>query len=140
MSLSWSRTDGLPVITVVGALGLVAAAAMAVFGLPPLDIHGPQHDWGIMSPTCGATRAARLTAQGNFVEAWRYNPIGILATAAAAAATLRLMVGLIARRWLHIRIVWTRRRLWLALAIAAVLVVLLEIRQQGRADLLMLPY
>lgn len=75
---------------------------------------------------------------GQLAEAWRYNPIGILATVAAAAATLRLAVGVITHRWLNVRLVWTPRRLWLA--IAAVLVVLLEIRQQGYAELFKLPY
>ncbi len=140
LRVAWSRTDSMRLITVVGFLGLAAAAAMAVFGLPPVDLHGPQHYYGIMSPTCGATRAARLTAQGDLVGAWRYNPMGIVAAVAALVASARLLVGVTTRRWLEVQIAWTRRRVWIAVAVAVALGVLLEIRQQGRAELLMLPY
>jgi hypothetical protein len=93
-----------------------------------------------MDPLCGGTRAARLTAQGHLVEAWRYNPLGILATVAAAASLVRLTVGVSARRWLNFRLQWTPRRYRVAIAIVVVSLAALEIRQQGRADLLAKPY
>ncbi|MFC5175112.1 DUF2752 domain-containing protein [Nocardioides taihuensis] len=120
--------------------GLVASVAMAVFGLPPVDLHGPLHRMGIMDPFCGGTRAARLTAHGQLLEAWRYNPLGILATVAAALAVARLGVGIALRRWLNVEIVWTPRRARLVLGVLVVATVALEIRQQGRADLLLKPY
>lgn len=127
-------------ITLVGGVGLLAAAAMAKFGLPPVDLHGPFHRLGIMDPFCGGTRAARLTAQGHLGDAWRYNPLGILATLAAGLASLRLLTGLAARRWLNLRFTWTPRRIRLAVAIFVVATIALEIRQQTRADLLLRPY
>lgn len=72
---------------------------MAVFGLPPVDLHGLLHHVGIMDPLCGGTRATAYTARGEWALAWRYNPLGFLAVVAAAAAVLRAVVGLLARRW-----------------------------------------
>ncbi len=42
-------------------IGVGFAVAMAVFGLPPVDPHGPFHRFGIMDPLGGGTR---YTAQG----------------------------------------------------------------------------
>lgn len=140
ISIAWSKVDELRIVTVVGMIGLAAALAMALFGLPPVDLHGPLHRRGFMDPLCGGTRAARLTAQGNLAEAWTYNPLGILATLAAAAALARLLVGLVGRRWLNVHVAWTPRRMKIALAALAIALVILEIRQQGRADLLIRPY
>lgn len=140
ISIAWSRVDGLRIVTVLGVLGLAAALTMALFGLPPIDLHGPLHRMGIMDPLCGGTRAARLTAQGNLAGAWKYNPLGILATFAAAAALARLMIGVVGRRWLNVHVAWTPRRMRIALTVLVVALVILEIRQQGRADLLLKPY
>ncbi|MFE6648973.1 hypothetical protein ACFVJS_20575, partial [Nocardioides sp. NPDC057772] len=80
--------------------------------------------------------AARYAAQGNLVQAWRYNSLSILIVAGAALAVLRTLVGLVGRRWLTFWVSWTpRRRRW-AVGVGLVLLVLLEIRQQMRADLL----
>ena len=138
--VEWSRKDQWRTVTWIGVLGLAAATAMALYGLPPVDLHGPLHRMGIMDPLCGGTRAARLTAQGNLAEAWKYNPLGILATIAAGAAVARLGLGIVGRRWLNVQIAWTPRRIRIALAVAAVATIALEIRQQGRADLLLKPY
>ena len=140
ISIAWSSVDELRIVTVVGVLGLAAAVAMAVFGLPPVDLHGPLHRMGIMDPLCGGTRAARLTAQGDLAEAWKYNPLGILATVAAGAALARLAIGVLGRRWLNVRVAWTPRRMKIALTVLVVALVILEIRQQGRAELLLKPY
>jgi len=117
--------------------GVAVAAAMAVFGLPPIDLHGPQHYLGIMSPTCGGTRAARLTAQGRLDEAWAYNPLGIAAVLGAAVVTARAAIGLTTGRWANVGFAWTRRRKGLVLTLVVALGIALEVRQQLRADLLM---
>ena len=123
-------------LTLLAGLAIAIAIAMAVFGLPPIDLHSPLHKIGIMDPLCGGTRAARYTAQGNLVEAWRYNPLGILVVAGAAVAVLRAVVGLVTRRWATLSLALTpQRRRWV-LGAALVLLVILEIRQQLRADLL----
>ncbi|WP_161962524.1 DUF2752 domain-containing protein [Nocardioides speluncae] len=118
-------------------LALGIAVAMAVLGLPPVDLHGPLHKVGIMDPFCGGTRAARYTAQGDLAEAWRYNPLSILVVYGAGLAIGRAAVGVVTQRWLTVTIGWTSRRRHWVIAVLAVLMVMLEIRQQLRADLLM---
>jgi len=124
-------------MTVVAFAGFVVAAAMAVFGLPPVDLHGPFHRLGIMDPLCGGTRAARYTAQGQWALAWQYNPLGIVTVLGAAAVTARTATGVLLGRWLTTDLSWTPRRQRLALGAFAALLVVLEVRQQMRADLLM---
>ncbi len=124
-------------LTVAAMLAHAIAAAMAILGLPPVDLHGPLHKVGIMDPFCGGTRAARYTAQGNFDQAWRYNPLSIVIVWGAGLAILRAAVSFLSRRWVTISVVWTPdRRRW-AVAIVVGLLLLLEVRQQMRAELLM---
>ena len=124
-------------LTLVALLALGIAVTMAVAGLPPVDLHGPLHRFGIMDPLCGGTRAARYAAQGDLGEAWRYNPLSIVIVYGAALAIVRAGVGFASRRWVTLITEWTpARRRWV-IAIVVALVVLLEIRQQLRADLLM---
>ena len=131
------RRDRHRWLTALAVLALAIAAAMAILGLPPVDLHGPLHRFGIMDPLCGGTRAARYTAQGNLAEAWRYNPLSIVIVLSAGIAILRAAVGLLSRRWVTLSIGWTPvRRRWVV-AIVVGLLVVLEIRQQLRADLLM---
>lgn len=135
--LAWERFDAHRWVTWLALIGLTAAVAMAIFGLPPIDLHGPQHHVGVMSPTCGGTRAARLTAQGRLDEAWTYNPLGILAVLAAVAVSARAAVGLTAGRWVNVGFAWTPRRKRVVITLAVLLTIALEVRQQLRADLLM---
>lgn len=141
LEFRWDRFDGhsgLTRVLTLLALALIAAAvAMAVVGLPPVDLHGPLHKMGIMDPLCGGTRAARYTLRGQFVEAWRYNPLGIVVVVGSVLVVARAVVGVVGRRWLNIRLQMTPRGRRLLLAALVVLLVLLEIRQQLRADLLM---
>jgi hypothetical protein len=136
MRWSWQTHDGHRLVTVVAFLGVAAAAMMALIGLPPVDLHGPLHYLGIMDPLCGGTRAARYTMRGDLDQAWRYNPLGILAVAGAVAAAGRAVVGILTRRWVTVAIGWTppRRRLVIGLILAVVAV--LEVRQQLLAALL----
>ncbi len=122
----------------VAAAALVAVAgAMAVFGLPPVDLHGPLHWYGIMDPLCGGTRAARYTALRHWGEAWRYNPLGIVTVVLVSVLLARGLVGVTTGRWATLHVTWTRRSRWIAITLVVVLVALLEIRQLGRAELLM---
>lgn len=133
---SWQRNDRHRLVTTVALLGMAAAVAMAVFGLPPVDLHGPLHRFGIMDPLCGGTRAARYTTQSQFGLAWKYNPLGMITVVMAAVVTARAVLGLLGRRWLNLHVGWTPRRLKIAIVVASLLLGLLEIRQQLRADLL----
>ena len=137
LTASWARRDGHREITYLAALGAATAAAIAIYGLPGVDLHPPLHRLGIMDPLCGGTRAARFAAQGQVAEAWTYNPLGIVTVYGAGIALLRAALGLLGGRWLTITVAWTPRRRRVAWLVAAVLFVALEVRQQSRADLLM---
>jgi hypothetical protein len=133
---SWQTSDGHRLVTVVAFLGVAAAGMMALVGLPPIDLHGPLHYLGIMDPLCGGTRAARYAMRGEWVQAWRYNPLGILAVAGAVAAVGRAVVGILTGRWVTVAIAWTSRRRRLAIGLILAVTAVLEIRQQLLAALL----
>ncbi|MDA2813180.1 DUF2752 domain-containing protein [Nocardiopsis sp. RSe5-2] len=124
-------TDRMRLLTVAAGGGLVLGAAMAVFGLPPVDLHGPNHYVGIMSPTCGATRSVWAAMSGDWATSWRYNPLGILLVLGAAATLVRTAVGAATGRWVNVHIRSGRA----LLALTAVGTVALWIRQQLNADL-----
>jgi len=46
--------DVWPRATALAVAGLAAAAVMAVAGLPPIDLHGPLHHFGIMDSSAPA--------------------------------------------------------------------------------------
>ncbi|WP_300405032.1 DUF2752 domain-containing protein [Nocardioides sp.] len=136
--MAWTPRDRYWPATVLAVVGLGVAAAMALFGLPGVDLHPITHRWGIMDPLCGGTRAARYTMVGDLGQAWRYNPLGIVVVMGAALAIVRAGYGAATHRWLTLQ--WSvlplrTKRLVFALGVLAV--VALEIRQQGRAELLM---
>ena len=115
--------------------GLVLGAAMAVFGLPPLDIHGPLHYLGIMDPLCGGTRSVWAAMSGDLATSWRYNPLGIILVAGAAGTILRFALGMVTRRWINVYVrSWTT-----VVAVGSVLFGVLAARQQLNADLLSSP-
>jgi len=133
---SWQAKVDHQWLTTLSAATVAAAAALALFGLPPLDLHGPLHYVGVMDPLCGGTRAARYTMRGELALAWRYNPLGILAVVVATLLVLRSVVGTATSRWLTLVVVWTPSRKRAALTAGFVLVAALAVRQQLRADLL----
>lgn len=137
LTVTWEPKDRHLWMTMLAFAGVFVAAVMAAFGLPPVDLHPFIHDLGVMDPLCGGTRAARYTAQGRFAEAWNLNPLGILTVLGGILTVGRALVGLVSRKWLTVRIGWTPRRRWIAVAAFTILVTALEIRQQLRADLLM---
>jgi hypothetical protein len=113
--VSWGDHDRVHDLTIVVVAGFVLAGALAVFGLPPVDIHGPTHYVGIMDPLCGMTRAARLLAL-----------FGILMLG-------RAVLGHLTRRWLDVRL----RLCPTIRAVCVVLVAALCINQQAHSSLLM---
>lgn len=121
------------VVTFLAVAGLAAGAAMAVFGLPPVDLHSPLHYMGFMMPTCGATRAVWAAMGGDLAMSLRYNPLGIVLVGGAIALLLRLAAGVLTGRWVNVRVVsW-----WSVGVIVTVLTVALWINQQLNVDLLM---
>jgi hypothetical protein len=133
--LTWEDRDRHRWLGALAASGLAAGVLMAVFGLPPVDLHGPLHYVGIMDPLCGGTRGVHATLRGEFGQAWRYNPLSVLLVGGAGAALARQATGMITGHWLNVQIVRHRT----ALIILLVLAGLLEINQQAHADLLRAP-
>ncbi|SDM29664.1 Protein of unknown function [Lentzea albidocapillata subsp. violacea] len=109
--------------------------ALRIVGVPPVDLHGPLHYLGVMDPLCGGTRATFLLLSGDLAGAARYNPIVFPLAAVAVLVFARAVVGMTTRRWLDVQLGrMSRIAAWTALALA---LVLLEVRQQLNADLLM---
>lgn len=133
LDLAVDPTDRHRLLTVLAAAGLAGAAVLAVFGLPPADLHGLLHFAGIMDPLCGATRGVRHTARGEWALAWRYNPASIPLVAGAVLLLIRHLVGALTGRWVTVRV--RRTRTTVTLAVIALLV--LQVNQQLHADLLM---
>lgn len=138
VEIRWDSVDRHQSSVTLAALVLVVTAVMmAVVGLPPVDLHGPLHQVGIMDPLCGGTRAAWYTAQGQLVQAWRYNPLGIVVVVGSMLLVARALLGLVSRLWLNVHVEMTARSRRVVFTTFAILIALLEIRQQGRAELLM---
>ena len=136
LRLSLGHRDGHRVVTAVAVAGTVAAAVLAVAGLPPLDIHGPLHFAGIMDPFCGGTRAVRYAALGQWAQSWRYNPLGVPLLVGGVLVVGRAAVGVLTGWWINDVLGWTPRRRRVVLAGVALLAVALQVRQQQRVDLL----
>lgn len=123
------RHTGLTPTVFAGAL---AAIILALFRLPPVALHGPQHRLGIMDPLCGMTRATRFLVRGNFARAWRYNPASFALAAGAATLVARFAFGTATDRWWNVRV---QSRL-AVFAVLAPGVALLWLSQQLHAPLL----
>ncbi len=96
----WRSADPHRALTTVAVAAILAAFGLALFGLPPVDIHSQLHHVGVMDPLCGMTRAARALALGDLTRAWAYNP-GIFALALAAGFLLvRALIGAVTGNWL----------------------------------------
>lgn len=137
VSMRRETTDAWLPASILAVVGTTVAVGLAVFGLPSIDLHGPLHFVGIMDPLCGGTRAIRLATQGRWAQSWQYNPVGIPVLVGLVALVLRAAVGLVTHRWYTVRVSWTRRRAWIALAVLLAVTIALEARQQSIATLLM---
>lgn len=131
--VSWADHDRVHDLTIVVVAGCLLAAVLAVFGLPPVDIHGPTHYVGIMDPLCGMTRAARLLALGDVRRALDYNPASPLLALFGILMLGRAVLGHLTRRWLDVRLRLSPT-IW---AVCVVLVAALWINQQAHSSLLM---
>jgi uncharacterized protein DUF2752 len=129
------RHDTHPVWTRIALSGLLTALLLAVFGLPPLDLHGPLHYLGVMDPLCGGTRSVYLTLHGQLREAVRYNPAVPLLVVAAAVVVLRAVVGWTSHYWVDARLPAR-----IVIPVAALALVALEVNQQLHAVLLSQPW
>ena len=121
--------------TLVTTVGIT----LAVFGLLPLNLHGPLHFYGIMDPLCGATRAVRLALRGDLAGSWRYNPIGAPIALLSVLLLIRSSVGWTSGRWITVKLFLPRASKLALVGVIVLLTVALEVNQQMHAALLMLP-
>lgn len=129
---SWSPDASTRAFRAVTA-GALGALALAIFGLPPVDLHGPFHYVGVMGPLCGMTRAVRFFAQGDVATALRFNPAVVLLPVIWAAITTRWTVGRVTGRWLHVSLRW---RAPLVVVPVGLLIIALWIHQQANVELI----
>ena len=132
ISVQWSDRDAHRWVTIGAPVGLAIGAALAIFGLPPVDLHAPPHYVGIMDPFCGMTRGVVALLRGNLADALGYNPASPLVVLAGLGGIARGLAGTLGNRWLTLR----ARRTRLLVVAVGVAVVALEIRQQINVDLL----
>ncbi len=130
--LRWANHDGHRAFTALALVGAPVAALLALFGLPPVDVHGPLHYLGIMGPTCGVTRGVMWFTRGDFATAWAYNPVSLLMVPGAAVMLARGLHGRVTGRWLNLSV---RRRRWM-IVVGVAAVAALTARQQLHVDLL----
>jgi hypothetical protein len=121
--------DPAPPLTVVAAIGLVVAAGLALFGMPPVNLHSPIHFVGIMDPLCGMTRGVAATMRADLRDAWWYNPASPLVVAGGLALVARWVVGRCTGLWLNVRL----RATPLVVLVVGLFVVALEVNQQLHA-------
>jgi hypothetical protein len=124
-TLAVRRRDGHPEFTWIALTGLLIAALLAVFGLPPLDLHGPLHFVGVMDPPCGGTRSVYLTLHGQLRDAVRDNPAGPALVAGAVAVLIRAAAGRMSGNWVGVHV--PRRIL---IPVAVLVLAALEVNQQ----------
>lgn len=129
----WDQCDRHRKLTTTALIGVTIGVLLAVFGLPPVDVHGPLHYVGLMAPTCGGTRALRLVFLGQFGASLAYNPLSLVLATGAIGFLARHAYGHLTGRWLSFRV----SRSWPAILLVAIAVILLEINQQRHAALLM---
>jgi hypothetical protein len=91
--MSWQDRDRAWGITVVAVAGLTVGVLLAVLGMPPVDLHTPPHQFGIMDPLCGGTRALRFTLLGRWHDAWRYDPLSCTARAGRPGRKMGALTG-----------------------------------------------
>ena len=106
--------------------GLALAAGLAIFGMPPVDLHSPLHDAGVMDPFCGMTRGVAATMRADLSLAWWFNPASPLVVLGGVALVSRWLLGRLTGLWVNARLRWTPT----ALAIAVLMTSALEINQQ----------
>jgi hypothetical protein len=129
------QRDAHPVWARIALAGLAIALLLAVFGLPPIDLHGPLHHLGVMDPLCGGTRSVYLTLHGQLRDAVRYNPAGPVLVIAAVGLLIRAAIGRWTGRWVDVSV---PRRLLIPVTVLALAA--LEVNQQLHASLLTQPW
>jgi uncharacterized membrane protein YfcA len=129
------RRDAQPVWTWIALAGLMIGVLLAVFGLPPVGLHGPLHYLGVMDPLCGGTRSVYLTLRGHLHDAVRYNPAGPVLVLAGVIVLIRAAVGWSTGRWIGVHV--PQR---IVIPVVVVALVALAVNQQLHVALLTQPW
>jgi hypothetical protein len=129
------QRDAHPVWARIALSGLAIALLLAIFGLPPVDLHGPLHHLGVMDPLCGGTRSVYLTLHGQLRDAVRYNPAGPVLVIATVGLLVRAAIGRWTGRWVDVSV---PRRILIPVTVLALAA--LEVNQQLHAALLTQPW
>ncbi len=132
MTFGIEEFDRYRPLTLLTLVGIAGALALRILGLPPVDLHSPLHYLGLMDPLCGMTRAVRALARGDIGNALEYNPASLALALGAVLVLTRTALGLLAHRWIAIRV--SRRPLWILVAVG---LLALWVNQQLHADLLL---
>lgn len=132
LHVRWDSTDRHRVFTALALTGLAIGSMLAVFGLPPVDLHGPQHYLGVMGPLCGGTRGLRFALLGEWGQAWGYNPLSVILVVGAVGCLVRHLVGWCSGRWLTVHLRWGP----VTIGLLVLAIIALGINQQLHADLL----
>lgn len=130
--LAWEQVDAHPYLAVPAAVGLVVVIVLAIFGMPPVNLHGPLHFARVMDPMCGMTRAVALLARGNLARAIWYNPASPAVLLGGVAVLARGVYGRRSGRWLNVSLRSPTR-----VTVVVMLVAALEVNQQLHADRLL---
>lgn len=85
--------DRMRILTWIVMFGLALTVSLADFGLPPFRLQMPTWVIGVVTPTCGLTRATTALARGEFGLAQMFNPAAFLLEVAAVASIVRWVVG-----------------------------------------------
>ncbi|MGV1037995.1 MAG: DUF2752 domain-containing protein [Candidatus Nanopelagicales bacterium] len=125
--------DGMPKLIWFVAIGVVLAAGFAVFGLPGYQLPMPTWHFGVVTPTCGLTRASTALARGEIATAWSFNPAAFVLALVAVGAVARSVVGYLTHRWVNVTMKPTR----LGWVVIVALVLLWWGNQQLNAHLIM---
>lgn len=125
--------DRIPKLIWFVAIGGVLAVGFAVFGLPGYQLPMPTWDFGVVTPTCGLTRASTALARGDLLVAWNFNPAAFLLAIVAVAAVARSVVGYLTHRWINLSMKPTK----LGWIVIVALVLLWWGNQQLHAHLIM---
>jgi hypothetical protein len=128
--------DRYPWWTTVALVTAATTTLLAVIGLPPVDLHGPLHYFGIMDPLCGGTRSVYLSTHAHLAAAIQYNPAAPLVPLVALALLVRAFVGRVFGWW----ITPSRPRRGLVVWCAVIALIALGINQQLHAELLTTPW
>lgn len=132
--LLWRRSDrdehrvGFLMVGVAVTVGLVSRVL-------PRDVdvvHTFEHGLGLMAPTCGLTRAGLALLRGDLATAWTYNPAIFLVAPLAATLLARFAAGVVAGRWLTVRVYTSS----VGRLVGAALVIALWLNQQAHFALL----